>query len=240
MAKRRSTPGTRGKSKKAGLDTSKIILYAAGTGAILGTTYIGYNFLRDLNIGQGIKKITSSAAAESPAATQSPTTTGTSLAKPTYHEAFPLKVGDKNWYVQQLQLALIRHGGKAAEKINSSGGADGIFGQGTLDALMAAGYKSMIEIFLGGEVDAQQYERILNKGSLSGLSGYSIAPPVAVTTRQTYLITAETINRQEPEAYPVMEGVTIGYLLDEKDGLARIQTEKGDIFYTVSTSIKAL
>jgi hypothetical protein len=215
------------------LSASKIILYAAGSGALLGSGYLAYNFFRDINLGNSGKEV--------PDATQqkAPTAQNT-LPKPAYHDAFPLKVGDKNWYVQQLQLALIHHGNKAAQHINNSGGADGIFGQGTIDALMAAGYKSYFETLLGATVTAQQYERILNKGSFSGLEGLAFSPKLAVTRYQTYLLTADSLRKAIPEAYPVMQGITLGYFLDEQAGLARIQTEEGDIFYTASASIELL
>ncbi|WPP49639.1 hypothetical protein [Catalinimonas niigatensis] len=228
---------------RKGLSTGNIIIYAAGAGALLGTGYVGYNFLRDLNLagkqGEGFPASNDSTAPAGNTGVVGPNVTS-ALPKPSYHESFPLKVGDRNWYVQQMQLALINHGGKAAERIKATGGADGTFGQGTLDALMTAGYIGYFDTLIGAKIMSFQYERILNKGSLSGLSGLGYSPKVAITTKQTYMINAEKINQPEPQAYPVREGVTIGYLMDESKGLSRIQTEQGDIFYTVSSGIKVI
>lgn len=240
MAKKKTVRPKKGLSK--GLSTGNIILYAAGAGALFGTGYVGYNFLRDLNLSGKHKDFPASNGSTAPndnTGVVGPNLTS-ALPKSSYHEAFPLKVGDRNWYVQQMQLALINHSGKSAERIKATGGADGTFGQGTLDALMTAGYIGYFDTLIGAKIMSFQYERILNKGSLSGLSGLGYSPKVAITTKQTYMINAEKINQPEPQAYPVREGVTIGYLMDESKGLSKIQTEQGDIFYTVSSGIKVI
>ncbi|MDF9799762.1 hypothetical protein OKW21_005025 [Catalinimonas alkaloidigena] len=226
------------------LTSGKIIMYAAGAGAILGTGYVGYNFLRDLNFGSGktsedFPNGSGSTAPNGNSGVVGPNATS-SLPKPTYHDAFPLEVGDRNWYVQQMQLALINHGGKAKDLIEQSGGADGAFGQGTLDALVDARYIGVLDQYLGARVTDVTYERILNKGSLSGLSGLGYAPKVAITTQQTFMINADSINQADPQAYPVQQSILLGYLMDESKGLSKIQTEQGDIFYTVSSGIKVI
>lgn len=58
---------------------------------------------------------------------------------------FPLVKGmSKNNDVYALQLAMIKKGGAAAAAINSSGGADGSFGNGLANALSAAGLPASI------------------------------------------------------------------------------------------------
>ncbi|WKN32129.1 hypothetical protein PZB74_02020 [Porifericola rhodea] len=222
------------------LTRGKIILYAAGAGAILGTGYVGYNFLRDLNFGSGKTNEDFPSSSTAPKGNSGVVGPNITLAKPTYHEAFPMEVGDRNWYVLQMQLALINHGGKVKGFIEQSGGADGAFGQGTLDALVAARYIGVLDQYLGARVTDFTYERILNKGSLSGLSGLGYSPKVAITTQQTFMINADSINQANPQAYPVQQGILLGYLMDESKGLSKIQTEQGDIFYTVSSGIKVI
>jgi hypothetical protein len=51
-----------------------------------------------------------------------------------------MNVGDRGDRVKRLQEGLIAMGGQPAQFIQSSGGADGIWGNGTSKALVAAGY----------------------------------------------------------------------------------------------------
>ena len=57
---------------------------------------------------------------------------------------FPLNVGSRGEKVRQLQRGLQAFNTTAANHINSTGGADGIFGAGTLRAVQAAGYAAPV------------------------------------------------------------------------------------------------
>nr|WP_321405895.1 hypothetical protein [uncultured Carboxylicivirga sp.] len=57
---------------------------------------------------------------------------------------FPLKKGDKNNLVKQVQKALINRGGDAAHLVLSVGGATGIFNEQTEKALTSLGYPAQL------------------------------------------------------------------------------------------------
>ncbi|MEM1134238.1 MAG: hypothetical protein AAGI07_00255 [Bacteroidota bacterium] len=60
------------------------------------------------------------------------------------NQSFPLQPGSRGANVRLLQSALLKVGGRAAEFIKNTGGADGIYGNGTRSALLAAGYPTTI------------------------------------------------------------------------------------------------
>ncbi|MFN3405849.1 MAG: peptidoglycan-binding domain-containing protein [Cytophagaceae bacterium] len=75
--------------------------------------------------------------------------------------SFPIKFGDKNQKVQTVQNALIAKGGAPADLIRKSGGADGIYGNGTKSALEAAAYPLLI--------DEQTFNQIVGTGAGNSL-----------------------------------------------------------------------
>lgn len=88
---------------------------------------------------------------------------------------FPLAKGSRNKFVENVQRALLAKGGVAAEMIRKSGGADGIFGDGTLRALLAAGFPAVVQY--------ADYERITGHSANSAQAGADHARKVyAVAT----------------------------------------------------------
>nr|WP_321453594.1 hypothetical protein [uncultured Carboxylicivirga sp.] len=59
-------------------------------------------------------------------------------------DLFPLKKGDKNNLVKQVQTALINRGGDSAHLVLSVGGATGIFNEQTEKALTSLGYPAQL------------------------------------------------------------------------------------------------
>lgn len=60
------------------------------------------------------------------------------------NDSFPLKKGSRGTRVRAIQHALLQKGGTAAMHIRTTGGADGIFGNGTQAALTAAGFSTVV------------------------------------------------------------------------------------------------
>ncbi len=56
------------------------------------------------------------------------------------NSVFPLKQGDNNIFVKNVQKALINKGGEIAQLVLSSGGANGLFNEQTQKALELCGY----------------------------------------------------------------------------------------------------
>ncbi|SFC80723.1 hypothetical protein SAMN05421780_11041 [Flexibacter flexilis DSM 6793] len=66
---------------------------------------------------------------------------------------WPVKYGDKNLKVKEMQKAILALGGSPAALISASGGADGVFGDGTYNALKLLG--------MGNTVAQADFTRIL-------------------------------------------------------------------------------
>jgi len=82
---------------------------------------------------------------------------------------WPLTFGSRGAEVKALQQALIKRGGAIAQYINSTGGADGIWGSGTQKAIIEAGFAN-----IGGPIQISQtlWQRITTGAiKLFGLKG---------------------------------------------------------------------
>lgn len=90
---------------------------------------------------------------------------------------FPVKKGDANLKVQEVQKAIIKMGGAAATLIVGSGGADGIFGSGTSAALRVLGLNDSV-------ITQDDYTRIL-AGMLTANAAANNTQVVPKTNTQT-------------------------------------------------------
>ncbi len=253
--KRKSQTGTRGRqsaSRRVSSNTtslSKMVLIGAGVGTVAGTGYLAYNHFANKSLpDKATPAGRQSAGRQSagrqsallPAASSGPSTSG--LQEPPVTIAFPLSPGDKNLWVQRMQQALIKHGGKAAELIKSSGGADGVFGEGTRQALFDAGFENqMSNLFMGGtKVTFEEYSKIIEASKGLGALDQSQLAKLAYSTAQTYMLHKDLLNNEDPRAFPVKANVLLGTLLNEKNGLSQILGRDGKIYYTNSSMIKAV
>lgn len=220
------------KKKTKGWSTGKVLVIAAGTGAVLGGGYYGYQFIRN-------KQVVSLTDNDTQTPPPSPSA-GSQLPEPPTHLAFPLKPGDRNVYVQKMQKALLKLGGKVASLISESGGADGVFGNGTREALFEGGFENRMYNYVAGtEVSWQEYNNIVAKADTLGSLDPRQLAKVAVSTKQTYLIDPDLF-KDDPRPYPAEANLILGYLITERDGLAQILHENGKKYYTSSSSIKVL
>ncbi|ELR71754.1 hypothetical protein C900_02339 [Fulvivirga imtechensis AK7] len=117
----------------------KAIVYGLGIGALLGGGYLAYTFIRNkAATGRGDVIIN-----HLPAINQVKQVVEQNKSN------FPLTTGAKGTLVKMLQSALLAMGGEAAEAIKATsikpnGEPDGIFGSGTVKALLAAGLPAMV------------------------------------------------------------------------------------------------
>ena len=115
----------------------QLIMYGLGAGALLGGGYLAYTFIKNrAATGRGDVIINHLPPVVKQAVEQN-------------KSSFPLTTGAKGSLVKMLQSALLAMGGKAAEAIKATsikpnGEPDGIFGQGTIKALLAAGLPAMV------------------------------------------------------------------------------------------------
>ncbi|MBL6445718.1 hypothetical protein JMN32_05320 [Fulvivirga sp. 29W222] len=115
----------------------RLIVYGLGAGALLGGGYLAYTMIKNKAAsGRGDVIINHLPQAVQQAVTQN-------------KSSFPLTTGAKGSMVKMLQSALLSLGGKAAEAIRSTsikpdGTPDGVFGAGTVRALLAAGLPAMV------------------------------------------------------------------------------------------------
>lgn len=239
------------KAKNAGISLGTVAAYAAGTGAVLGAGYIGYNYLRDSKLVSGRSSLEVGAQAaqaqidrtaerQKTGGTTKPSVGGsaTSLPKPAYHSAFPLKIGHYNYYVAQMQQALLNHSPTVAKHIADSGGVDGRFGDGTMEALIEAGYLTRFEDWIGQIMVYQPlYSKILERGNITNaLSG--ITPRLVVTTQRTFVLTPQTLASPKPAAYPAKANTILGTYISQQDGMVKVLHDNGNYYYTNQGSVR--
>lgn len=117
------------------------IIYGIGAGAVLGGGYLLFNYLQDRKIlERGQSLVVNNILPAVPA---------TGRPAPRSAGGFPLKKGARGELVRQLQTGLLRRGGQAAALIRSTsirpdGTPDGVFGNGTEQALRAAGLPTTV------------------------------------------------------------------------------------------------
>ncbi|GAA4275947.1 peptidoglycan-binding domain-containing protein [Aquimarina mytili] len=129
------------KSRKTQKDQKKYVMYGLGIAALIGGGYLAYNYFRN-------RRVTTRGTIDP----IPPITPGDIVTTPTLPVAspssFPLRKGARGSLVQLLQNALVQKGGQPALIIKETsfrnGKPDGIFGTGTLRALRAAGFPSVI------------------------------------------------------------------------------------------------
>ena len=139
----------------------KILLWGVGIGIFAGLGYFAYRQYKKVKTPEG--ELPSSAdlpllpifkrddPAEAPVLpVKSTSTTPSSFTTRKQSDDFPLKIGSRGGNVRQMQQALIDANGPIP------GGADGIFGKGTLAALKKAGYgetvsESTFNVILGSK-----------------------------------------------------------------------------------------
>jgi|GEM_PF-6537903 len=123
-------------------------VYGLGLGALFGGGYLLYHFFQNKAAGGGntiILNPATSLPSANPPTIPMPSPSSVSLQN---SGQFPLKKGARGSMVVRLQKALLAMGGRAAALIRATSmrgsTPDGIFGAGTLKALLAAGYPSSI------------------------------------------------------------------------------------------------
>lgn len=115
----------------------QMIMYGLGAGALLGGGYLAYTFIKNkAATSRGDVIINHLPPAVKEVVQQNKSN-------------FPLSTGAKGSLVKMLQSALLARGGKAAEAIRSTsikpnGEPDGVFGPGTVKALLAAGLPAIV------------------------------------------------------------------------------------------------
>ena len=118
-------------------NSQRLIVYGLGAGALLGGGYLVYSMIKNkAATGRGDVVINHLPQAVQQAVTQN-------------KSSFPLTTGAKGSMVKMLQSALLAMGGKAADairvtSIKPNGEPDGVFGPGTVKALLAAGLPAMV------------------------------------------------------------------------------------------------
>lgn len=159
--------------------------------------------------------------------------TSSTLPKPSITEAFPLKIGDKNQYVHHIQNAILAMGGTAANYIESSGGADGIYGQGLKSALLNANFINAAEWIYKGDrythISRELYNKITNYGlgALHNPSG-----KLATTNKNTWIIDDKGLTYSPAKGIWAKKGTVLGYYVTESDGLAKVLHKSGKHVYT--------
>ncbi len=126
----------------------KILLLGLGVGALGALGFFGYRHYQKMQgeasgesggeSGGDSNDYTPLPSPSTPSYSPAPTRTSTSSAKKA-SDGFPLKQGSRGENVKRLQEALISQVG------NFFGGADGIFGKATADALKKAGYPTSVD-----------------------------------------------------------------------------------------------
>lgn len=128
----------------------KYLIYGIGAGALLGGGYLLFNYLQDRQIlKRGNQSLTVNNIL--------PNLPKPSPSRP--RSGFPLRRGSKGSLVSQLQAALYKRGGQAANIIKATsmkpnGAFDGGFGPGTEKALRAAGLATTISRQLFDQITA--------------------------------------------------------------------------------------
>ena len=223
-------------------NTPGLFLSLAGGSALLAGGYYAYNRLtkddddsHSSAAGNGAPgRQPAPAASGSTTSTSSSATAGGGLPKPAPELAFPLRIGDRNEYVRNLQAALIKKGGKPAEILRARGGADGIFGDATKDALYETPHFNWYYIMLVSgvlKVDRETYNKIVNTATLSG-----VPMPTAYAARDTFMLTPESVLKDK--AYPVRAGVRLGKYKGAKDGMAEVVLGDGRSFFTKQADVE--
>jgi len=155
------------------------------------------------------------------------------LPRPDFASAFPLKVGDKNAFVQDVQNALIKMGGRPAEIIRNSGGADGAYGQGTKDALLAANFISVGEYIWKGNAYTNISRELYNKITNYGLGAlHQPNGRIATAKADTWVLDEVGLRQNPPKGIPVKKGTIIGYYVTQNEGLAKVLRKNGTHVYT--------
>lgn len=171
------------------------------------------------------------------------TGSNTSISRPPIAEAFPLKIGDKNAYVQDVQNALIKMGGAPANYILNSGGADGQYGEGTRDALLATNFIQALDYLWKGNaytnISRELYNKITNYG-LGALQqsrrGTAVAK-IATANKDTWVLDEKGLKSQPAKGIPVRKGTVLGYYIMENNGLAKILRKNGTHVYTAFSNL---
>lgn len=215
-----------------------LFLSLAGGSALLAGGYFAYNKLKKDDQAGALEANTPAAGSATPrgsgSASAGGSATGSGLPKPAAELAFPLRVGDRNEYVRNLQAALIKKGGKPAEILRARGGADGIFGDATRDALFETSHFNWYYVMLVSgvlKVDRETYEKIVNTATLQG-----VPMPTAYAKRDTFMMNPETIKKDK--AYPVRAGVLLGKYKGAADGMAEIVVGDGRSFFTKQADVE--
>lgn len=218
------------RKKKSNVGTYAAI--AGGSAALAGGYYVFRRLTNDEDAPEANAAIVSPSEPSSSGKSSSGGTTPHAPLAPEL--AFPLRIGDRNEYVRNLQAALIKGGGEPARILRERGGADGIFGDATKDALYASGHVNRWYIIMVTgvlEISRSLYEKIVNKSTLSG-----VPMATAYAARDTFLLTPETV--ADDKAYPVRAGVRLGKLKGMKDGIAEIVHGNGQSYFTKEADVE--
>jgi len=124
---------------------SKLIRYAAGAGVVFGAGYLAFTYFQNKAAQRGSADIADTTIA--PTRVKSTNPNASNIVRQ-HRNQFPVKLGARGNLVVLIQKALLNIGGVAASIIRKTsikrGKPDGVFGSGTVKALQAAGFSSVL------------------------------------------------------------------------------------------------